>query len=69
MVSTGKIFDFDAKIFRSRCPDLEVGVNTTRQEKGEMGMRSQTTYYAMSITLNTYIHICTYMHYMACVLT
>ena len=54
MVLTGNILDFDAEIFRSRCPDLEVGVNTTGQEKGKMGMRSQTADYAMSITLNTF---------------
>ena len=36
MASMGNILDFDAEIFRSRCPDLEVGVNTTGQEKGEM---------------------------------
>ena len=51
----GNILDFDAKIFRSKCPDFELGVNTTGQEKGEMGMRSQTAYYAMPITLNSFI--------------
>ena len=50
----GKILDFAAEIFRARCPNLEVGVNTTRQKKGEMGMRSQTSHYAMSITLKRF---------------
>ena len=55
MVSTDNILDFDAEIFRSRCPDLEVVVNTARQEKGEMGMRSQTAHNAVSITLSSHI--------------
>ena len=67
----GNILDFDAKIFRSRCPDFELGVNTTGQEKGEMGMRSQTAYYAMTITLNTFIFLNTITLYdrISCVLT
>ena len=62
MVSTDNILDFDAEIFRSRCPDLEVGVDTTGQEKGEMGMRSQTAHNAMSIALNS-CHIFTHRNF------